>query len=210
MFQGLLSVTSDVAASSQGGVAPWADLEVSATEPLEFNGSESLNLGRSGAINFADGDFTVHITVKFASLGDPNDMSLVDKMSSPIEVNNDGWRLLKQADNRFWFCLGGGESNGCDPSAQTTVISQTLAEPEVWHSVTAVKSSELIHIYVDGILEGTSELGPFTNTDSADLRVGANDPEGAFLIGSVRNVSLFRQALNSGQVSAQHARTIPR
>lgn len=206
-------------AQAQSTKAQKAVVTLSATEPFEFNGlDQSLNLGRSSVVNFGSGDFTVHLTVKFATLtneGGPCfsesgcDMSLVDKMASPTEANSDGWRILKQSDNRFWFCLGDFD-NGCDGTpSSTTVISQTEAQPGIWYSVTAVKASGLIKIYVDGVLEGTTVLGSFTNTDSADLRVGANEPEGAFLAGAMGHVSLFRDALNNGQVKALHAQTLP-
>ena len=208
-------------ALAQTSNAPLAEVELATTVPFEFNGlDQSLNLGRSAVVNFGDGNFTVHVTVKFASLtsaGGPCfsdagcDMSLVDKMRSPTEVNSDGWRILKQSDNRFWFCLGGGDFvNGCDFGTPTTVISQTEAEPGIWHTITGVKGSSVIQIYVDGVLEGTTELGSFVNTDSANLLIGANDPEGAFFHGMIGNVSLFHQALNGGQVMALHAQTIPR
>jgi hypothetical protein len=198
-----------------------ADVSLTTTEAFEFNGiDESLHLGRSPVVNFGDGDFTVHVTVNFASLTNESgpchsesgcDMSLVDKMSGFFAVNSDGWRILKQSDNRFWFCLGGVDlENGCGgDTSSTTVISQTTAEPGTWQSVTAVKSAGLIHIYVNGVLEGTTELGAFTNTDSVGILVGAQDTEGAFLNGRIGDVRLFRQALNGGQVLAQHAQTMP-
>jgi hypothetical protein len=40
-------------------------------------------------------------------------MSIVDKMSANGGVNSDGWRLFKHDDDHFWFCLGGGQTNGC-------------------------------------------------------------------------------------------------
>lgn len=210
---GLLSAT----AYAQGAVA---DVRLSAIEPFEFNGiDEFLHLGRSPVVNFGQGDFTVHATVNFASLTNQSgpclsesgcDMSVVDKMSGFFAINSDGWRLLKQSDNRFWFCLGGVDlGNGCGgDESDTTVISETVAEPGVWHSVTAVKSSGLIQIYVNGVLEGTTELGSFTNTDSVGILIGSQDTEGAFLNGSVGDVRLFRSALNEGQVRAQHFQTL--
>jgi hypothetical protein len=218
LIAGAAFLSLSQSAYAQSTRAPKAVVTLSSTEPFEFNGlDQSLNLGRSNGVNFADGDFTVHLTQKFASLtseGGPCfsdsgcDMSLVDKMSSPTEVNSDGWRILKQSDNRFWFCLGDFD-NGCDGErSTTTVISQTEAEVGSWHSITAVKASGVIKIYVDGVLEGTTVLGSFTNTDSADLRIGANDPEGAFLAGWIGHVSPFREALNDGQVKALHAQTL--
>ena len=37
--------------------------------------------------------------------------TIVDKMA-PTGVNTDGWRLIKQDDNHFWFGFGGGSFNG--------------------------------------------------------------------------------------------------
>jgi|MudIll2142460700_1097286.scaffolds.fasta_scaffold278458_1 hypothetical protein len=122
------------------------------TGAFEFNGlDQSLDLGRSGAWNLSEGDFTIHVQVSFSSLindgpcyGPGCDMSIVDKM---LYNNGDGWRLLKQSDNRFWFCLGGP---GCDPASSTTVIGKTVAETGLWYGVAAVKTSSQISIYVNG------------------------------------------------------------
>jgi hypothetical protein len=180
-----------------------ADVELTASRPFEFSGADpGLNLGRSSAVNLADGDFTVHAWVKVGALG--TDMSIVDKMAAPLfpaAVNEDGWRLLRQANNRFWFCLGAAD-NGCNEGVPTTVTSQTEAQTELWYSVAATKTATQIAIYVNGVLEGTTPLEGHVATDQADLRVGANDPEGALLYGSVGDVTLYRRALNSGQILA--------
>jgi Concanavalin A-like lectin/glucanases superfamily len=180
-----------------------ADVELTASRPFEFSGADpGLNLGRSSAVNLAGGDFTVHAWVKFGAVD--TDMSIVDKMdapSYPAAVNEDGWRLLRQADNRFWFCLG-QEGNGCTGEPSTTVISQTVAQTERWYSVAATKTGNQIAIYANGVLEGTTTLEGYVATDQADLRVGANVPEGALLNGSVGAVTLYRRALNSGEILA--------
>jgi hypothetical protein len=123
-------------------------------------------------------------------------------MASVDSVNNNGWRLLKQSDGHFWFCLGGGPENGCDGSASTTVISQTLAVTGVWYSVTAVKTSRRISIYVNGVLEGTSLLGGYFDSSDVPLLVGANGFEGAYLLGQVGQVQLFKSALSAQLVRA--------
>ena len=198
---------------------PKADVELTATEPFEFDGSDrgqgynGVNLAQSPNVAVGTGDFTIHVTVSFASLINESgpclsdtacDMSLVDKMRSG-GVNTDGWRVLKQSDNHFWLCLGGGEEvNGCDPGTPTTVISQSEAVPDTWYKVAAVKTAATISIYVNGILEGTMALGQFANTDSADLIVGANALEAAVLNGSISEVKLFRRALDADQIEALH------
>ena len=198
------------------GLGP--DVRLAVSERLDFVESDAtLNLGRSNVFSLSAGDFTVHTWVRFADMvqpeewgtvpcfGDPGcDMSILDKMASPNDVvNSNGWRLLKQSDNRFWFCLGVDGDNGCGGDASpTTVISQTVAQPDRWYSVAVTKTSTHLSIYVDGILERQTELGEYFDDNAADLLVGANDPQGALLYGWVGDVALFKRALNSGHVRA--------
>ena len=194
-------------AQGQGVLKPDVEL-IANSGPFEFDGSgPGLDLGKSSAVNLSGGDFTVHAWVKFASLRndtgvcfDPGcDMSIVDKM---VGINVDGWRLFKQSDNHFWFCLGGGEAgNGC-VDAPTAVKSLTIPELGVWYGVTAVKKSGEIAIYVNGILEGTNTPGEFLDSDTAALLIGANFDEGAYLNGQVAEFKLFRSALSESNVRA--------
>lgn len=202
--------TTIVPLSASRGLKP--DVELTASNgAFEFNGlDQSVNLGRSRILDLAAGDFTVHAWVNFASLtnggslcfGPGCDMSIVDKMASFFDANDDGWRLLKQSDDHYWFCLGGGSSgNGCQPAISTTVISETVVVPGVWYSVATVKTSSTISIYVNGVLEASNEHGAFTDTNRSDLRIGSIDGD-AFVNGRVGQVELFRRALSSAQVRA--------
>ena len=76
-----------------------------------------VDLGNSATLHVSGGDFTIEAWVRFDTL--TSDMSILDKMS-PALVNSDGWRLLKQADNRVWFCLGGG--GWAAPTAAMTAV----------------------------------------------------------------------------------------
>lgn len=205
----LALITTGVAGGTDGPLEPAINLTTNAGA-FEFNGLDStLNLGHSSITNASTGDLTVHVWVQFASLTDGGppcfepgcDMSIVDKMS-PVaaEVNGNGWRLLKQSDDHFWFCIGGeSETNGCGPES-TTVRSTTLTEAGVWYSVTAVKSATELSMYVNGVPEATTSLGTFTNTNTADLLIGSNAAEGAFLNGRIRQVEIFDRALSSAHV----------
>jgi hypothetical protein len=169
-----------------------------------------IDLGKSDILNLSGGDFTIHAWVNLAAYcndsgadsGPQCDMSIVDKMASADSVNNYGWRLLKQSDGHFWFCLGGGPGNGCDGSASTTVIGQTVAVTGVWYSVAAVKTSRRISLYVNGVLEATSLLGGYFDSSDVPLLVGANSFEGAYLVGQVGQVQLFKSALSAPLVRA--------
>ena len=169
-----------------------------------------VDLGNAANLHVSGGDFTVDAWVLFNALSHPpgmnlgapqGDMSIVDKMSAS-GVNTDGWRLLKQDDNRFWFCLGGGAGNQCANSSHT-VFSTTQATTGAWFHVAAVKSSTSFSIYVNGQLEDTrSPLPTFLDTDSANLRIGSYMLEGSHLNGLVDEVEIYNRALNTSEIQA--------
>jgi hypothetical protein len=172
---------------------------------------DSVDFGNASNLHVSAGDFTVSAWVLFNELRHPpgenieapeGDMSIVDKMS-PSGVNENGWRLIKQNDNRFWFCLGGGDlGNMChDPSY--TVFSTTQAVTGVWYHVAAVKSSDGFVIYVNGVLEDERSTVPsFNDTNSANLRIGSYPLEGAHLNGLVDEVQIYNRALSGEQIQA--------
>ena len=121
---------------------------------------------------------------------------------SPTGVNTDGWRLIKQNDNRFWFCFGGGGGNGCGPSAPTTVFSTTSATTGSWFHVAAVKTATELAIYVNGVKEGAKPSPTFTDTNSANLLIGANALEGAHLNGLIDEAEIFNRALSASEIQA--------
>jgi hypothetical protein len=168
-----------------------------------------VDVANAPALQVSASDFSVDAWVRFASLTAPpgsqstapGDMSIVDKMSSS-GLNTNGWRLLKQADNRFWFCLGGGATNGCSAAALTTVRSTTMATPGVWYHVAAVKTGSSLSVYVNGVLEATTALGTFADAQMANLRIGSYAAEGSYLNGQVDEVELFNRALSGAEIQA--------
>jgi len=172
-------------------------------QAFDFGGDDDFAVvgGTPASLDVAGGNFSVTAWVSFDSLG--GDMSIVDKMGGAAG-NRDGWRLLKQGDNRFWFCLGGGVTNGCTPSAGTTVISDTSATIGAFTHVAAVKTASEVAIYVNGLLESTSMFSGFTDTNVAPVRIGgtlgSNSP--AFLDGSVDEAAIWDRALSADEVAA--------
>lgn len=167
-----------------------------------LNGSgQYVDVKTAKPLDVSAGDFSVDAWVYFNAIGG-NDQSIVDKMfNSGFNQNPDGWRLLLQADDMFWFCLGNG-GNGCSPPDSTTVTSTTSAAAGTWYFVAATKTSTEISMYVNGNLENTTSLGAFTDTNKADLLIGANKGQGSYLNGSVDEVELFNRALTPSEISA--------
>lgn len=152
-------------------------------------------------LNVTAGDFSVTAWVQFASLGG-RDMSIVDKMQNG---NQDGWRLLKQGDNRFWFCLGGGTGvNGCTPTSGNTVRSNTVAVVDEFFHLAAVRSGAELLMYVNGVLEATSVFSSFSNGDSIPVRLGgtASSNTSSYLHGAVDEAAIWNRALTDGEILA--------
>ncbi|MGH9789229.1 MAG: LamG domain-containing protein, partial [Candidatus Acidiferrales bacterium] len=133
------------------------------------------------------------------------DMSIVDAMSNDY-VNLDGWRLLKHDTQRFLFCLGGGVVNGCTTNGPA-VLSKTTVALETWYHVAAVKSGNVLAIYVNGKRETMSPLGRFRNSNSNELRIGSYLLQGAYLNGLVDEVMLFDRGLTPAEVQSIHEST---
>ena len=68
--------------------------------------------------------------------------------------------------------------------------------------VSAVKSSTTFSIYVNGVLEDTRALPSFTDSNSANLLIGANALEGAHLNGLIDEAEIFDRALSASEIQA--------
>jgi hypothetical protein len=160
-----------------------------------------VDLGDAPKVRVSSTDFSIEAWVLFNS--HQGDMSVVDKMSAS-GVNVDGWRLIKQADDRFWFCFGGGTQNRCTPSDTAfTVYSTTHVVSGVWFHIAAVKSRVGFSLYVNGVREDTRSAVPdFVDTNTADLLLGSYAGEGASaqLDGLIDEVKVFNRALTDAEV----------
>jgi hypothetical protein len=167
-----------------------------------------VDAGNAPALRVSGGDFTVEGWVLFNALSHPpganvgappGDVSILDKMST-LGVNQDGWRLLKQADNRFWFCLGGVTGNRCiDPLF--TLFSTTVAATGEWYHVAVVKNATSFSLYVNGQLQDSrSPVPDFLDTHTGHLRIGANAIEGAHLNGLVDEAGIYGRALTATEI----------
>jgi len=77
-----------------------------------------------------------------------------------------------------------------------------MATTGVWYHVTVVKTGSTLSVYVNGVLEATTAFGAFTDTHTANLRIGSYAGEGAYLNGQVDEVELFNRALSGAEIQA--------
>lgn len=126
----------------------------------------------------------------------------MDKMSSN-GVNTDGWRLLKQSDNRFWFCFGGGAGGNRCWDSVFTLFSTTVATTGRWFHVAVVKQDDRFSIYINGYLEDSrSPVPSFFDTNAASLRLGFYFLEGSYFNGMIDEAEVFNRALSASEIQA--------
>ena len=164
-----------------------------------------VDLGNDPSLQVSQGDFTAAAWVRFDSFpvipcGDcpATDTAILDKMSA-AGVNQDGWRILRQADGRFWACLGGTDDNHCfDPNY--TLFSQAVPTIGRFYHVALVKDETSFTLYIDGVPEDERVLPVFTDTHSTPLLVGRSALDGAFLDGIIDEVQLYARALTAPEI----------
>jgi Concanavalin A-like lectin/glucanases superfamily len=158
-------------------------------------------------------EFTASAWVRFATLTHPpgenrgqaptGDMSVLDKMNGAGSVNFAGWRLLKQHDNLFMFCLGGRDANRCGAKSNT-VYSRDIVAVKNWYHLVIVKTMNDFSLYVNGKLNDQRALPtmpPYLDSD-VPLRIGGNEAEGAHLNGMIDEVMIFSRPLSPREIQA--------
>lgn len=174
---------------------------------FSFDGqNQEINLGNSAPVKVSKSDFTVEVKVLFRDLenndgpcfGPSCDMSIIDKMAVvPDCFNCDGWRLVKQSNNRIYFCFGAAnKGNGCDLGNPNTVASSSIVSENKWYHIFATKLGKKLTIYINGVLEGISYASKVVDTNRANMLIGANAKEGAHLNGIIKEVNLYSNSLS--------------
>jgi WD40 repeat protein/tRNA A-37 threonylcarbamoyl transferase component Bud32 len=186
-----------------------------AGQAFDFNGINGrIDMGNAPSLHLSSRDFSVSAWVNFRSLkrpppgnpdpAPPGDMWIVGKMSLAWGSNADGWGLLKQDDNHFWFGFGGGNTNGFGGNAAPTMIrSTTSVVPGVWYHVVAVKTAAHFSLYVNGIEEASKPLPAFKDTNTADLLLGHAAGNSSHMNGLIDEVTVYSRALSPAEVKAR-------
>jgi hypothetical protein len=158
-------------------------------------------------------EFTASVWVRFSTLTHPpgenrgqapaGDMSVLDKMAGVGGVNLAGWRLLKQHDNLFMFCLGGQDANRCGAKSNT-VYSRKIVAVKTWYHVVIAKTMNDFSLYVNGELNDQRPLPtrPAYLDSDVPLRIGGNEAEGAHLNGMIDEVMIFSRPLQPREIQA--------
>lgn len=199
--------TDDIADSNPGiseGSVAYAPGKIG--QAFQFNGYNQLRVPNAPNLRVSQGEFTAEAWVRFDALSGGAttarwDMSIFDTIAGGINI--DGWRLFKQADERFWFCFGAGSNRCYDPAY--TVFSTTRATTGVFYHVVAVKTATHFAIYVNGKREDIRPLpSSFVDSRTSDLLIGANAIEGSHLIGLIDEPKIYDLALSAEEILAAY------
>lgn len=161
--------------------------------------SDSIALGNPPALQLSGRDFTVDAWVNYAPEDMNTDGAIVSKMDDYMAANGDGWMLLRQTDDHFWFCFGAAPDNGCTPTADTTVISTTTAAAGTWYHVAGVRSATEFAIYVNGVKEASKPLPAFIDSDRNPAFIGDYRLRHQ-LLGLIDEVEIYDRALTADEV----------
>src|SRR5262249_4582379 len=141
--------TKDLASGNTGLLKNGASFGTGeVAQAFSFNGSSQYVdiVNNPPELNVSQGDFTLDAWVNFNVL--TGDQPILDKMHNG---NQDGWRLIKQSDNRFWFCMG-LPGNQCG-NGSTTLFSTTHVTTGTWYHVAVTRASGTLTMYVNGAFE---------------------------------------------------------
>ena len=171
-------------------------------------------IGNPDNLKLSQGEYTVDAWVNFTSLIAPAgsglciypgcDFTIVSKMGLDQygQVNGNGWRLLKQSDNRFWFIVGA--PYGADSGGANVLQSISPVTAGEWYHVAAVKTSDSISLYVNGELQESKPLPEdYTDDDTSDVVIGQCPAEPASaMYGLIDEVEIFARALSQAEIQA--------
>jgi hypothetical protein len=157
-----------------------------------FNGDNSfLATQWTGDYEFGSQDATITLYVKFTEL--QGERTLVSRLSE----KDAGWRLAKSPDDHIEFRKAG--STG----VPNVVKSETGVHENTWYHVVVTKSGQRVAIYVNGLLQGTSEFsGTWQYIRDNPLYLGATPKGRTRLRGLLDEVAFYNRALTPKEIQA--------
>jgi hypothetical protein len=171
---------------------------------LELDGVDDyVDCGNPAVLDFGTGDFTISAWIK---------LTTVERATV----------YAKGGDNSggIRYTLAMGESNDNkmtlttdDDSSKRQARGDTVVNDGAWHHVVGVRSGNMSHVYVDGVLDGSVDLPEgydLSGTSQANALIGAitdaQDPTGAtlekFFTGTIDDVRVYDLALSDAEIAA--------
>lgn len=164
-------------------------------------GDDRVSVPNSPSLNVGTGDFTVSLFAKFNDLAN-NGNGLIHKDTYGNEGGYRGW-LLNICDN----CAGSpgigietrNLSQGIDNNARYPTSNFQI---ERWYHIAAVRQSNILYLYIDGVLRATvAESGPTDLSNSADLEFGSlSSGSRQNFAGALDEIKFLNRALSAAEI----------
>jgi len=203
---------SDSAGTSQG--TPHGNPTYAAGkfgQAISLDGDDYVDCGNPSLLNFGTGDWTISAWIKTTQSG-------TDDANEP----NRGTVFANGGDEvggiRYTLAVNEGQSGMItlttdDDLSKVQAISTTAVNDGSWHHVVGMRNGERLHVYVDGVLDGTYTLPAGYSLSGASQQnayVGViTDNRDSSLIkyfvGLIDEVCVFACALDANSVSALYS-----
>ncbi|UCD49331.1 MAG: hypothetical protein JSW27_17580 [Phycisphaerales bacterium] len=172
-------------------------------EALELDGVDDyVDCGNPAALDFGTGDFTISAWIK-------------------LTTTERATVYAKGGDNsggiRYTLAMGEANDNKMtlttdDDSSKRQARGDTVVNDGEWHHVVGMRSGNMSHVYVDGVLDGSIDLPEgydLSGTSQANALLGAitdaQDPTGAtlekFFTGILDDVRVYDRAISDAEVA---------
>ena len=190
---------------------------------VPFGGVSNSLAGLSGVSSFGDAGYAAaynptgsnaNFTVTALFRGDPCD----GRVQSIVGRGTNSWQLSMTTSGTLVFNAGNGnKAAGGTGQAAGDISTRGIYNDGHWHEVAAVNQTNLVSIYVDGVLDtnGMPSGIAITNIiagNAHDVMIGSdpiytNNPAGMGrnFAGQICEVAFFASALTAGQVQALYS-----
>lgn len=171
-------------------------------QAFDFDGSgDYIVVPHSNAFNFGTSDFSVTLRANFDRSTLFGGVIDKDNFNDPSTSNYEGWLFNTDVGNG-----GVGWLTRDRPAIQTNNRHATANfATDTWYSFTASRESNVLRLYVDGILvDTTAETSPTNVNNSIDLIIGGLQPSGfatQFFDGQVDDIAIFDHALSQSEIT---------
>ena len=177
-------------------------------QALSLDGAACVDCGKQDSLDFGAGDWAVSAWIKTTQSG--------------IEVANKGTIFANGADElrgiRYTLAVNEMESGRItlttdDDAVKAQITGQTAVNDDAWHHVIGTRNGGMLRLYVDGELDGTSNLPgryDLAGASQQNAYIGAikDNRDGSlykYLVGQIDEVCVFACALGDSDAKALYS-----
>ncbi len=165
--------------SQQGGYA------------LEFNGSDSyVDCGTSS--NFELSTLTIEAWVKLETAG--VFQAVISKLESSTSTT--GYELAVNSSNQVELVVGNSDE------VMSELVASTTLTTGVWYHIAGTYDGEIMKVYVNGVLSGTTTLSDVITNSSEALTIGRRADGSNYFSGVIDEVRVWNSERNESEIKA--------